>query len=188
MARPIDADAVLDRYYAEFEKQDICDGSQDRNWLMQCIDEAPPLTPPNEPLTLAQLREMVDEPAYLYMYDTALDSGWHIIKAVTEDKIIFRGWNTVYVPVSSLGRCFDLYAYPPAHIDREPCEYCNDQEDPCLKDGCFRKNRWKCSFTCDKYREFQERKRILEKSKFCPRCGRPLTEEAEAALKGEQDG
>ena len=48
MARAIDADAVLDRYYAEFEKQDIFDGSQDRDWLMRCIEEAPTLTPPNE--------------------------------------------------------------------------------------------------------------------------------------------
>lgn len=47
MSRMIDADAVLDRYYAEFEKQDICDGSQDRDWLMRCIEEAPTLTPPN---------------------------------------------------------------------------------------------------------------------------------------------
>lgn len=51
MARPIDADAVLDRYYAEFDRQDICDGSQDRDWLMRCIEEAPTLTQPNEPLT-----------------------------------------------------------------------------------------------------------------------------------------
>lgn len=72
--------------------------------------------PTGEPLTLQQLRGMVDQPAYLYIYDTALSSGWHIIKAVTKDKIIFRGWDTVYVPVSTLGKCFDLYAYPPAHI------------------------------------------------------------------------
>lgn len=77
------------------------------------------LKPDCKPLTLKQLREIVDKPAYLYIYDTALDSGWHIIKAVTEDKIIFRGWNTVYVPISSLGKCFDLYAYSPAQIDRE---------------------------------------------------------------------
>ena len=62
--RMIDADAVLDRYYAEFEKQDICDGSQDRDWLMRCIEEAPTITPPNEPLTIAQLREMDGEPVY----------------------------------------------------------------------------------------------------------------------------
>ena len=46
--RPIDADAVLDRYYAEYERQDICDGAEDREWLMKCLNEAPTLTTPNE--------------------------------------------------------------------------------------------------------------------------------------------
>ena len=46
--RLIDADAVLDRYYAEYERQDICDGAEDREWLMKCLNEAPTLTPPNE--------------------------------------------------------------------------------------------------------------------------------------------
>lgn len=65
MARAIDADAVLDRYYAEFDRQDICDGSQDRDWLMRCIEEAPTLTQPNEPLTLEELREMDGEPVWV---------------------------------------------------------------------------------------------------------------------------
>lgn len=47
MSRIIDGDAVLDRYYAEFEKQDICDGHQDREWLMQCLEEAPTLGLPD---------------------------------------------------------------------------------------------------------------------------------------------
>lgn len=66
-------------------------------------------------------------------------------------------------------------------IDRskwKPCEYCNDQNDPCLQEGCFRKNRWKCGFSCDKYNEYRERKNILEKSQYCPVCGYPLTEQA----------
>lgn len=58
MARMIDLDVALDRYYAEYERQDICDGSQDRDWLMRCLEEAPNLTPPNEPLTEEQLREI----------------------------------------------------------------------------------------------------------------------------------
>lgn len=65
----------------------------------------------------------------------------------------------------------------PAHINREawePCEVCKKQEDPCIKDGCFRRNRWKCGFGCDKYKEFV----VLRKSKFCPNCGRPLTDKA----------
>ena len=74
---------------------------------------APTLTPPNEPLTLEQLREMKDEPAYLKVFDPLLKSGWHIIKAVTKDKIIFRGWQTVYVPIVGMGVDYNLYRRPP---------------------------------------------------------------------------
>ena len=62
--RLIDADAAIDRYYGEWEKQGIWDGDQDRDWLMRCIEEAPTLTPPNELLTLNQLREMDGEPVW----------------------------------------------------------------------------------------------------------------------------
>ena len=71
------------------------------------------ITPPNEPLTLEQLREMKDEPAYLKVFDPLLQSGWHIIKVVTEDKIIFRGWEKVYVPIDCLGVTYNLYRRPP---------------------------------------------------------------------------
>ena len=71
------------------------------------------LTPPNEPLTLEQLREMDGEPAYLKVFDPRIESGWHIIKTVTEDKIIFRGWHTVYVPISGMGVDYNLYRRPP---------------------------------------------------------------------------
>ena len=56
MSTIIDADAVLDRYYAEYEKQDICDGSQDRDWLMKCLEEAPTISQTNIPLMLEVLR------------------------------------------------------------------------------------------------------------------------------------
>lgn len=129
--------------------------------------------PTGNQLTLEQLREMVDKPAYLYIYDTALDSGWEIIKAVTKDKIIFRGWNTVYVPISSLGKCFDLYAYPPAHIDREAWEPCQRCSSKCLT--CAVNETKKCT-SC------KEGSNYLPLYKFCPKCGRPLTEEAWAEL------
>lgn len=45
MARLIDYQAAVDRYYAEFEKQDICDGAQDRDWLKRCFDESPTIDP-----------------------------------------------------------------------------------------------------------------------------------------------
>ena len=99
----------------------------------KCDQNETEMRPGCNPLTLDQLREMVDKPVYLYIYNTATDSGWHIIKAVTEDKIIFRGRNTMYVPISSIGKSFDLYAYPPAHIDREAwskyCPKCKYEDD-----------------------------------------------------------
>ena len=78
--RAIDADAVLGRYYAEFEKQDICDGSQDRDWLMRCIEEAPTLTPPNEPLTWEELTaETKINPVYSMKY------GWIFPNTVKDE-------------------------------------------------------------------------------------------------------
>jgi len=43
--RLINYDAAIDRYYAEYEKQDIYDGAQDRDWLKKCFDEAPTIDP-----------------------------------------------------------------------------------------------------------------------------------------------
>lgn len=39
--RLIDYDAAIDRYYAEYEEQDICDGAEDRDFLKRCFDDAP---------------------------------------------------------------------------------------------------------------------------------------------------
>ena len=115
------ADRDPDLYGLRHDDPECKYGLHKLGWIAYAYPPPNP-TPVDNPLTLEQLREMVDKPAYLYIYDTALDSGWHIIKAVTDDKIIFRGWNTVYVPISSLGKCFDLYAYFPAHIS--PCQAC----------------------------------------------------------------
>lgn len=41
----IDYQAAIDRYYAEWDKQDICDGDEDRDWLKKCFDEAPEIDP-----------------------------------------------------------------------------------------------------------------------------------------------
>ena len=89
--------------------------------FIRAINEMLTLTPPNEPLTLEQLREMKDKPAYLKVFDPLLKSGWHIIKAVTEDKIIFRGWQTVYVPIDGMGVDYNLYRRPPEGEEENAC-------------------------------------------------------------------
>lgn len=116
--RPIDADVL----------QELCDkrihdtwnsGTAPVSWahayadFKDDIDSIPTLTQQNEPLTLEQLRKMKDEPAYLKVFDPRLESGWHIIEAVTENKIIFRGWQTVYVPIDGMGVDYNLYRRPP---------------------------------------------------------------------------
>ena len=79
----------------------------------ECAYYQPTLTPPNEPLTIEQLREMDGEPAYLKVFDPLLESGWHVIKAVTEDKIVFRDLQPVYVPIKGMGTNYNLYLRPP---------------------------------------------------------------------------
>lgn len=88
MARLIDADAVLARYYAEYEQQDICDGSEGRDWLMKCLAEAPILTSQNEPLTLEELREMDGEPVYI-ISEFYYISEWNIPNGIGEIVIAY---------------------------------------------------------------------------------------------------
>lgn len=109
MARAIDANRMKE----ELLWGNVFLSAKEVNALVDLIDNQPTLTPPNEPLTLEELREMKDEPAYLDVFDPLLQSGWHIIKAVTEDKIIFREWEKVYVPIYGMGVGYNLYRRPP---------------------------------------------------------------------------
>ena len=56
---------------------------------------------------------MKDELAYLKVFDPLLKSGWQVIKDVTKDKIIFKDWQTVYVPIDGMGVDYNLYRRPP---------------------------------------------------------------------------
>lgn len=112
MAKTIDKQTMLN-LIIEAKRTDPETGGF-AEWLAEYLAEhLPTLTPPNEPLTLDELRKMKDEPTYLKVFDPLLKSGWHIVKAVTEDKIIFRGWQTVYVPIDGMGVDYNLYRRPP---------------------------------------------------------------------------
>ena len=112
--RLIDADAVLDRYSAEYERQDICDEAEDREWLMKCLNEAPTLTPPNE---WVSVEERLPEPGERVL---ATDCGF-----VGEFYINKRGkWQRYNVNCSELLMALDiLYWMPlPAPPNRRPPE------------------------------------------------------------------
>ena len=116
MKRPIDGEAymeLLKEQYLHHKSMGSNQMAQAWQGAMQLLYDMPTLTPPNEPLTLEQLRKMKDEPAYLKVFDPRLESGWHIIEAVTENKIIFRGWHTVYVPIDGMGVDYNLYRRQP---------------------------------------------------------------------------
>lgn len=117
MARWIDIDPIVEKikYSLSLGGRGEYNEGYDAalNTVLDYINDELALTPQHEALTLDELREMKDEPAYLKVFDPLLESGWHIVKAVTEDKIIFRGWGKVYVPIDVLGETYNLYRRPP---------------------------------------------------------------------------
>ena len=89
--RPIDGDYISDALEAELCREG--DDLEDRQWAygyaagvsfaVRKLAEAPTLTPPNEPLTLEELREMDGEPVWckwLLPEDRAIEQGkWFIV-------------------------------------------------------------------------------------------------------------
>lgn len=139
------------------------------------------------PLTLEQLREMEGEPVWVERNENPHDGKWFIVDyADTEnsDKTLYTKEGVTY---SDYGKYFTAYAYPPARLDLdtwEPCKLCGKlgEEDPCYKDGCFKKNAPACDFRCDKFLDWRADRKKIKEARFCPACGRPLTEEARAEL------
>lgn len=133
-------------------------------------------------LTLEQLRKMNGQPVY---WGTA--KHWFIVQLGHPDfgdcVINAAGY---YLPLEkAASRRF--YAHQPLHISREkwePCKLCKrrGEVDPCHKNGCFKENAPQCSYSCDKFLEWRKVQRRLHDAKFCPECGRPLTDEAWAEL------
>lgn len=68
MARPIDAYQaidIIDEWLDSVGTVMVGKGLSSYGELIGCIEETPTLTPPNEPLTLEQLREMDGEPVWV---------------------------------------------------------------------------------------------------------------------------
>lgn len=116
MARIIDADAVLDRYYAEFEQQDICDGAEDRDWLMKCLTEAPAITQSTEPLTLDDLRK-IDTVTPLWVHN--LSWGQHKPRLMLVRYVASNYWSCVdfdgfeIIKADDYGSRYLIYRLPP---------------------------------------------------------------------------
>lgn len=113
--------------------------------------------PTDEPLTLDQLREMANKPYWHVGLQTdSPEPHWKIL-----DPFVARCPEDY-----GYGKRWLSYAYPPAHIDREEWKPC-----------------WLCSISSG-----EPAKHLIlpetcnNEAKYCPECGRPLTEEAWAEL------
>lgn len=122
------------------------------------------------PLTLEQLRGMGGKPYWhVGLRKENADPHWKIL-----DPFIAR-----YPEDYGYGKRWLAYAYQPAHIDREAwgCEYCTgDVDDRPFLDSEDLYISGDGRLTSD------GRDHDFCKIEFCPKCGRPLTEEAWAEL------
>lgn len=75
MARAIDADRMKE----ELLWGNVFLSAKETNALVDLIDNQPTLTPPNEPLTQDELREMDGEPVFVKWTDNRILPRWYIV-------------------------------------------------------------------------------------------------------------
>lgn len=168
------------------------EGRSDEDKLHQAIDVAILAlrsTPqPGKPLTLEQLREMDGQPVWIVEYP---DWGHWELSEDANDYIVDRNLNFYGMKHDDPDGRYGLhklgwlaYSYPPAHIDRSkwgPCEFCGYTEYPDKKfypkNGYLFYAGFTKQYAADEFHEEE-----TEDVRYCPKCGRPLTEEAWAEL------
>ena len=117
MARAIDADAVKRRAWdiAEAWK----DQGRDYEALLlesvveQIVDTQPTLTPPNEPLTLEELREMDGEPVWVSYPNRIGEDRWYVIEKSTEAGLHVECHPHFYLGWDTYGKFWLAYRRPP---------------------------------------------------------------------------
>lgn len=134
--------------------------------------------PHGEPLTLEQLREMDGKPVWVEMKIFHKLTGWAIVH-VDSDMEAIRLWRKCGDWIRFAADEMEVYAYPPAHIDREAWEPCEDCISccNCMNHGVMDADGEQCEecIACRKLSEFLP-------DNFCRSCGHPLTAEAWAML------
>lgn len=205
MARAIDADRLADGLKLHRQPTDQ-KHEADRQWAvgynagldraLHSIAYAPTLTPPNEPLTLDELREMNGKPVWIENLEEPEKSQWRLCHWDRRKYLVLQGISVGGYLVEEYGEAWIAYAYHPVHIDRkkwEPCECCREPigAEPYAKE----KYPGICDFEVildggdeiavnayNHYTPVTEEVCFSFSVSFCPKCGRPLTDQAWAEL------
>lgn len=97
--RLIDADGLFDEAFKVWGTE--ADGGE-TNLFMEMINNAPTVThPPNDPLTMEELREMDGEPVYLDLGD---NGEWALVRML-HGKVFITHKNTICAPANILFGC-----------------------------------------------------------------------------------
>lgn len=118
MARAIDAEKYMELLKEQYLHHKSLGNSQaEKAWqgAIQLLYDMTTLTPPNEPLTLEQLREMDGKPVYVVCASNK--SFWALVAGRFVECI--KGGYYWKADMNTYGTSWRAYSYPPAHIDRE---------------------------------------------------------------------
>lgn len=173
MARAIDGEALWDKL-----EDALWYDNYDRDMAEKIVMDMPTLTPPNEPLTMEQLREMDGQPVWVKVIGkTGIRcDGWCEVEIRKNDPFAYVWWPGSEVEdiakIEDYGKEWACYVYPPARIDREAwkCPLCERSKVISFK-------AWEDEEAYHEGGPFIQGGAI-----FCPRCGKPRTPEARAEL------
>ena len=170
-ARILDPETRPDEFQKYQSKKDYMDAV---NGACRIAVKALRNIPTGEPLTQDQLQEIDGQPVWI-----------EIIKRLPFKSMwMISDYQTLGVrfDLRDYGQTWLAYSYPPAHINREawePCSRCKS----CSSCAHFLSN--------DAY-EFCKRcitgQEHIPLTNYCPKCGRPLTQEAWAELENRLRG
>ena len=146
-------------------------------WARKALTALRSMPEAGEPLSLEQLKQMVGKPVWIERIEAPYDGKWFIVNyADTEnpDKTLYTDSGVTY---SEYGKYFIAYPYPPAHIDRGEW----------TAEWIYPENEWNLP-RCSKCGCNSKDATYGHKDRFCPKCGRAMTEEAWAELERRLSG
>ena len=146
-----------------------------------------PTMPAGQPLTLEQLRGMDRRCVKVVVYGVEPLEMLALVEAPEDEGCVLLrnnlGWvSEIYSDDDLREYGVKVYAYPPAHIDREawePCGRCEEKDCSNCAYGDDPEGRSHCK-NCEG--ESWWRSEWTPYYDFCPWCGRPMTEHAWAEL------